>query len=107
MVVRMRIYKTTERRPESDQVFYDLVKPVHEKYGAAFLGRFLDQKGQYVVLWAYPSYELLHSIQTRVAEDEESIKNAPIRKQAGLHGVEFEEFILESTGPLPAFFPVF
>jgi hypothetical protein len=103
----MRIYETKVRLPESDQVFYDLVKPVHEKYGATFLGRFIDQKGRYIVLWAYPSYELLHSIQTLVSEDEETIKNAPIRKQAGLHGVDFEEFILESTGPLPAFFPVF
>lgn len=92
--------------PESDTVFYELVKPVHEKYGAVFLGRFIDEKGQYVVLWAYSSKELLHSVQEMVATDEESIKNAPIRKQAGLHGVEFEEFILESTGDLPSFFPL-
>ncbi|MCE2788852.1 MAG: hypothetical protein LW630_02940 [Saprospiraceae bacterium] len=99
MVVRMRIYNTSERKIDSDKVFYELVKPVHEKYGAKFLGRYIDAKGRYVVLWAYPSEHALNEIQKLVAEDEDTIKHAEIRKNSGLHGVDFEEFILESTEP--------
>jgi hypothetical protein len=99
MVVRMRIYKTVDRQPSSDLIFYDLVKPVHEKHGARFMGRYLDQNGQYVVLWQYSSEEEMVSIQQAVANDPETIATKEIRQKSGLHGVPFDEFMLKSTDP--------
>jgi hypothetical protein len=103
MVVRMRIYKTVDRQPSSDRIFYDLVKPVHEKHGAMFMGRYIDQNGQYVVLWQYNSEEEMVRIQQAVANDPETIANKEIRQQSGLHAVPFDEFILKATAP--AVFP--
>jgi hypothetical protein len=99
MVIRMRIYKTKERLSSSDQVFYHKVKPVHEKHGAIFVGRYLDQNGQYVVLWKYNTEEEMLRIQQAVANDPETIENKEVRQKSGLHSVPFEEFILKSTDP--------
>ena len=100
MVVRMRIYETNKRIESSDRVFYELVKPIHERYGAQFLGRYLDQKGRYVVLWQYENENELARIQQAVATDPESIANKQIRLNSGLHGIPFQEFILQSTDPV-------
>jgi hypothetical protein len=97
MVIRMRIYRTESRSHEADHVFYELVKPIHEKYGARFLGRYVDKTGKYVVMWAYTSEVELQRIQQCVANDPETIKNSVVRIQSGLHGVDFDEYIMTST----------
>jgi hypothetical protein len=99
MVIRMRIYKTEGRMEESDAIFYNLVKPVHEKYGARFIGRYINQLGQYIVLWEYQSEEQMVKIQYEVSNDPATIATKDIRRRSGLHAVEFDEFILKSTDP--------
>ena len=101
MVIRMRIYNTKGGNPEADEVFYTLVKPVHERYGARFLGRYMDKKGRHVVMWGYSSEEDMKKIQLLVAEDPETLKNKDVRLNQGLHGTEFEELILYPTGHSP------
>ena len=100
MVVRMRIYKAEDRdHAGSDAVFYKLVKPVHERHGAQFLGRYRDEGGRVIVLWGYDSKEALDQIQAEVARDPETILNRQERMTSGLHGCAYEEFILHSTEP--------
>lgn len=99
MVIRMRIYLTNGPNPDADDVFYRLVKPVHEKHGARFIGRYVDQEGRHIVMWAYPDPATMHSIQESVAKDEETVKNVAVRMQQGLHGVPFQEYIMTSTDP--------
>jgi hypothetical protein len=99
MVIRMRIYQTGGPDPAADDVFYRLVKPVHERHGANFLGRYVDRKGRHVVIWSYPDLEVMEAIQERVANDEETIRNKSVRLHSGLHGIPFEEYIMESTDP--------
>jgi hypothetical protein len=99
MVIRMRIYQTNGPDRVADDVFYRLVKPVHERHGACFMGRYIDMKGRHVVMWSYNDREDMAAIQERVANDEETIRSRPIRLKSGLHGVPFEEFIMESTDP--------
>jgi len=99
MVIRLRIYHAEEaNHAEADKVFYDYVKPVHEKYGAIFNGRFRDKNGKVVVMWQYKNEEELDRIQQEVASDRESLKNKKIRLEKGLHGHAFDELILTSTG---------
>jgi len=99
MVIRMRIYETNGPDPAASAVFFEKVKPVHERHGATFVGRYLDEKGRHVVMWSYPDRATMSEIQRRVEEDAETIRNRPLRMSAGLHGVPFEEFILEPTLP--------
>lgn len=99
MVIRMRIYDTTASNPSATHIFFEKVKPVHERHGATFMGRFIDEKGRHVVMWSYPDLKAMVDIQQRVEKDEETIRNRPLRMSAGLHGVPFEEFILHPTQP--------
>jgi len=97
MVIRMRIYQTQGPNPDADLIFYESVKPIHEKHGAFFVGRYLDDKGRHVVMWSYENEEEMRRIQRAVANDRETIKNREMRLRSGLHAVEFEEFVLTST----------
>lgn len=98
MVVRMRIYEPEGKdHVSSDAVFYNLVKPVHERHGAKFLGRYRDDRGRVVILWRYDSEEALEWIQADVERDPETILNRRERMTSGLHGCAYEEFILHST----------
>jgi hypothetical protein len=99
MVIRMRIYDTTGPNPSATQIFFEKVKPVHERHGATFLGRFIDEKGRHVVMWSYPDRATMFDIQQRVEKDEETIRNRELRISSGLHGVPFEEFLLDPTQP--------
>ena len=99
MVVRLRIYNSENaHHEEADEIFYDYVKPVHQRHGAVFKGRYRDKKGKIIVMWQYESEEDLKRIQQSVAEDPETIRNREIRLTKGLHGVSFDEMILKSTG---------
>jgi hypothetical protein len=95
----MRIYDTTGPNPSATQIFFEKVKPVHERHGATFLGRFIDEKERHVVMWSYPDRETMFDIQQRVEKDEETIRNRELRISSGLHGVPFEEFLLDPTQP--------
>ena len=97
MVIRMRIYATSALNPRATEVFFTKVKPVHERYGATFIGRYADEKGRVVVMWSYPDRATMVDVQRRVEEDQETISNQEIRRSAGLHGIPFEEFVLEPT----------
>jgi L-rhamnose mutarotase len=97
MVIRLRIYHTREQNKDADKVFYELVKPVHEKHGARFIGRYMDETGKHFVMWEYESKEELHRIQNLVANDPQTIFNKESRLKSGLHAVEFDEYILESN----------
>jgi len=99
MVIRLRIYNSEEaNHKEADEIFYNYVKPVHQRNGAIFKGRYRDKKGKIIVMWQYESEDELKRIQQRVAEDPETLKNRELRLSKGLHGVSFDEMILESTG---------
>ena len=53
MIIRMRIYESQGvDHVAADRVFYDQVKPVHERHGATFVGRFRDQDERVVVMWS-------------------------------------------------------
>ena len=98
MVVRLRIYHAKEQDfAAADKVFYELVKPVHEKHGAKFMGRYRDASGKHFVMWAYESKEELNRIQDLVARDPETLKNRETRLTAGFHAVPFDEYVLERT----------
>ncbi|MCP4193527.1 MAG: hypothetical protein GY768_23180 [Planctomycetaceae bacterium] len=97
-MIRMRIYESQGSDHDSaDRVFYELVKPVHERHGARFLGRYRDQEGRVVVMWLYENEAACSAIQRTVAEDPVTIENAIFRRQAGLHGLKFTEYFLDST----------
>lgn len=99
MVIRLRIYSSEEaNHEEADEIFYNYVKPVHQRHGAVFKGRYRDKNGKIVVMWEYESEEELHRIQQSVAKDPETIRNRELRLTKGLHGVSFDEMILKSTG---------
>jgi hypothetical protein len=100
MIVRLRIYEAQGAdRVQADAVFYDLVRPVHERHGARFLGRYRDAEGRVVVLWGYDSEAELLQIQAAVAADPETLRNSERRLRDGLHGTVFSEMILRPTGP--------
>lgn len=99
MVIRMRIYETAGPNPSATHIFFEKVKPVHERHGATFVGRYIDEKGRHVVMWSYPDRASMADIQQRVEQDDETIRNRAVRMSSGLHGVSFEEFILEPTTP--------
>ncbi len=97
-MIRLRIYHSEMAdHDESDQIFYSLVKPVHEKHGALFRGRYRDASGKVFVLWEYENENELKRIQKVVADDPESQKNKTLRQKRGLHGIPFDEYILKST----------
>jgi len=99
MVIRMRIYHSEQAdHDEADQIFYDLVKPVHEKHGAIFKGRYRNKNGKVVVMWEYESESEMERIQAAVGSDPESLKNKQQRLNKGLHGVLFDEYLLTPTG---------
>jgi hypothetical protein len=104
MVIRMRIYQTQGPNSDADLIFYETVKPIHEKHGAHFVGRYLDEKGRHVVMWSYESKEEMRRIQRAVANDPETIRNRELRLIKGLHAVDFEEFALISTDPNHMYF---
>lgn len=100
MVIRLRIYHAKDQDfAEADRVFYELVKPVHEKHGAKFIGRYRDESGKHFVMWEYENRESLNLIQELVAKDQETIRNRDTRLSSGFHAVPFEEYVLESTQP--------
>ncbi|MBF2055458.1 MAG: NIPSNAP family protein [Candidatus Sericytochromatia bacterium] len=100
MVVRMRIYASEQAdHARADQIFYQQVKPVHERHGARFLGRYRDDAGRVVVLWAYADADSLQAIQKAVAQDPETLASKAEREASGLHGLAFEEWILHPTDP--------
>lgn len=99
MVVRLRIYNAENaNHAEADHIFYNFVKPVHQKHGAIFKGRYRDRSGKIVVMWEYKSEDELKRIQQNVANDPETLRNKKLRLTKGLHGVSFDEMILKSTG---------
>ena len=96
----MRIYESQGADHErADRVFYELVKPVHERHGAVFIGRYRDEHNRVIVLWSYSDEARLRQIQADVAADPETKQNRSRRKAMGLQGVQFSEFILRSTNP--------
>ena len=96
----MRIYESEGADHDSaDRVFYELVKPVHERHGATFIGRYRDERNRVIVLWSYPDEARLRQIQADVAEDPETKRTESLRKASGLHDMQFMEFILRSTDP--------
>lgn len=97
MVARMRIYYSNGPISESDQIFYEQVKPVHEKHGAKFIGRYINEQGNYIVLWEYESELEMSRIQEAVANDPETLATKDIRLKSGLHAVPFKEYLLKST----------
>lgn len=98
MVIRMRIYHSEEaNHAEADNIFYNLVKPVHEKHGAIFRGRYRNKSGKVVVMWEYENESELKRIQEAVANDAESLKNKSKRLHKGLHGISFDEYVLTPT----------
>jgi len=100
MIVRLRIYEAQDTDAErADTVFYELVKPVHERHGARFLGRYRDAGRRVVVLWAYDDEAALQRIQQAVADDPETLRHRERRLREGLHGAVFTEMILRPTGP--------
>ena len=101
MITRIRIYESQGVDHESaDRVFYDLVKPVHERHGAVFIGRYRDEYKRVIVLWSYPDEARLRQIQADVAADPETKRSGSRRKALGLYDVQFTEFILRSTDPV-------
>ncbi len=100
MIVRLRIYEAQGTDPaKADDVFHRLVKPVHERHGARFIGRYRDADGRVVVLWGYADEAALHRIQAAVASDPETLENRERRLRDGLHGATFTEMILWPTEP--------
>lgn len=100
MVIRMRIYESQGAdQAEADAVFYELVKPVHERHGAVFAGRYRDAEGRVVVLWRYADEAALTRIQAAVAADPETLAHRGRRLASGLHGRPFSEYLLHSTDP--------
>jgi hypothetical protein len=99
-VIRMRVYAPAAVDfAEADRIFFTLVKPVHERHGAQFMGRYRDAEGRHVVLWAYADTDEMDRIQEAVARDPETVGNREARRKHGLHGVAFDEYVLESTIP--------
>ena len=99
-VIRQRVYESQGAdHAEADHVFYERVKPVHERHGAVFLGRHRDNSGRVVVRWLYASEEDLVRIQGTVAEDPDTLRTRVLRRSSGLHGRPFEELVLRSTDP--------
>jgi hypothetical protein len=100
MIVRLRIYEAQGAdHAQADAVFYELVKPVHERHGAEFVGRYRDAEGRVLVLWAYADEAALQRIQSAVAADPETLRNKERWLREGLHGAAFTEMILRPTGP--------
>jgi hypothetical protein len=100
MVIRMRIYASQKAdHSQADAIFYQCVKPVHERNGAEFVGRYRDAEGRVVVLWRYASDAELKRIQSAVATDPETLRHRELRLTAGLHGLDFTEYVLHSTDP--------
>ena len=98
MVIRLRIYHSEMAdHEEADKIFYTHVKPVHEKHGAIFKGRYRDANGKVVVLWEYENERNLKRVQKMVSNDVESMKYKNLRQEKGLHGISFDEYILKST----------
>ena len=96
----MRIYEAKGvDHSAADRVFYDLVKPIHEKHGAEFMGRYRDGSGRVIVLWFYADEQACRTIQRQVADDPETKANSKIRREAGLHGLSYTEYFLNSTEP--------
>jgi hypothetical protein len=100
MVIRMRIYASQQAdHSQADAIFYRYVKPVHERHGAEFVGRYRDAEGRVVVLWRYASETELKRIQSAVAADPETLQHREQRLATGLHGLDFTEYVLHSTDP--------
>lgn len=100
MIIRMRIYESQNADHSSgDDVFYQQVKPVHERHGARFVGRYRDKAGRVIVMWSYPDEDTCRRIQAAVANDPATQESAAHRREAGLHGCEHTEFLLHSTEP--------
>lgn len=98
MVVRMRIYESQNvDHAAADRVFYERVKPVHERYGAKFMGRYRDPENRVVVLWRYSSLIELKRIQEAVSKDPSSLKHKAERLKSGLHACDFKESFLFPT----------
>jgi len=100
MIIRMRVYESQVADHEAaDQVFYDQVKPVHERHGAIFVGRYRDQNERVVVMWSYADEAACLRIQKEVAADPVTRSSAAQRREAGLHACQHTEFLLRSTEP--------
>ena len=90
--IRLRKYSSQGcDHNQAASIFYNLVKPVHEKHGAVFLGREVLPDESTVVRWIYPSERMMRQIQSDVRLDPETTRNRGKRKQGGLHGVSFIE----------------
>ncbi len=100
MFIRMRIYESQQaNHAAADDVFYRLVKPVHERHGARFLGRYRDREKRVVVMWAYTDEDSCQRIQAAVASDPETLASREARRADGLHACKHTEYRLESTEP--------
>lgn len=92
--VRFRVYQSQGRNHEqAEEVFFNQVKPVHERHGALFLGREVLEDGQTIVRWLYPNEPSIQRIQSLVAKDEETRRHREVRMKFGLHGVPNQEWI--------------
>ena len=92
--VRLRIYQAPGRDHESaEAVFFNQVKPVHERHGALFLGREVHADGQTIARWLYPNESSVARVQAAVAKDPETLKNRDVRMNSGLHGVAHQEWV--------------
>lgn len=90
--IRLRKYSSQGcDHNQAASIFYNLVKPVHEKHGAVFLGREVLPDESTVVRWIYSSERMMRQIQNDVQLDPETIYNKGKRKRAGLHGISFVE----------------
>ena len=102
MTYRLRVYESGDvDHQEADRIFYEQVRPVHERHGARFVGRWRDERKRVHVLWEYRDVDAMRSIQGAVANDPETLASAARRRAMGLHGLPFQEFSLESTDPTP------
>jgi hypothetical protein len=100
MIIRMRIYESQGvDHVAADRVFYDQVKPVHERHGATFVGRFRDQEERVVVMWSYTDEAACRRIQEAVAADPSIRSSAAQRREKGLHACQNKELFLRSTDP--------
>ncbi len=97
---RMRIYESAgDNVAESTRIFQELVRPVHEKYGARLVGRWLTDDGKIVVIWQYRDIEHCRGCLQSVKEDPESKHTLPIRTAGGLAEVARREVFMTSTLP--------